>query len=286
MKAVSIAALRCYFHAHHAGRRRGHAQDRHPAARHLGHFNQRDRSEGRYLQEARAQSGPSLHRCRCRGDRRHHWRFSRPLDRERHLDGDRRLRQGRTASHLLVRNGRSAGNLLVRAGEFADQDAGRHERQDHRLFGRRLVEPRRAAGAAGAGEDQRQADGARRRHGKHHRRHERPGRCRLVGDAVRIEGFRRRQDPHYRPGRRRQSPAGPHRARQLYERQHAGDEEGSDRALHGRLQGGDRLHVFVAGSAQDVCRDRRRPAVDRAENANLGAEGCRPIPIRSSAWIR
>ena len=88
-----------------------------------------------------------------------------------------------------------------------------------------------------------------------------------------LKDLRRRQDPHYRPGRRRQSLAGPHRARQLYERQHARDEEGSDRALHGRLQGGDRLHVFVAGSAQDVCRDRRRPAVDRAENANLGAEG-------------
>ena len=102
---------------------------------------------------------------------------------------------------------------------LADQDAGRHERQDHRLFGRRLVEPRRAAGAAGAGEDQRQADGARRRHGKHHRRNERPGRRRLVGDAVRIEGLRRRQDPHHRPRRRRQSLAGPHGARQLYERQ-------------------------------------------------------------------
>ena len=121
---------------------------------------------------------------------------------------------------------RSAGKSIGSApAGFADQDAGRHERQDHRLFGRRLVEPRRAAGAAGAGEDQRQADGARRRHGKHHRRNERPGRCRLVGDAVRIEGLRRRQDPHYRPGRRRQSLAGPHRARQLYERQHARDEK-------------------------------------------------------------
>ena len=65
---------------------------------------------------------------------------------------------------LLVQGllGEQRNLLLVRAGKFADQDAGRHERQNHRLFSRWIVEPRRAAGAAGAGESQRQADGARR----------------------------------------------------------------------------------------------------------------------------
>jgi NitT/TauT family transport system substrate-binding protein len=43
------------------------------------------------------------------------------------------------------------------------------------------------------------------------------------------------QNPHYRSGRRHQSPAGPHSARQHDEHGHTGGEEGSDRTLYGRL---------------------------------------------------
>jgi len=38
----------------------------------------------------------------CRGGGWHHRRLSRPLDRHRYLNGDRRLRQRRAASYLLV----------------------------------------------------------------------------------------------------------------------------------------------------------------------------------------
>ena len=192
--------------------RAGHVEARGRPARLVGHLDLRRRPARRHLQEAWPHARAALHPGRRRDPAGGDLRQRRDRRRGRHHGRAERLFEERAGAHHRRRDHRRRRPVLVREGGLADQDHPGLQRQDHRLFDQRLLDPRRRHRLHQAIRAHRRQGHADRRAARDHDRGDvRAGRRRLVGAAGRPRSARQERDPPDRH-RQRHPVQGPDRA--------------------------------------------------------------------------
>ena len=206
LHTLSALVLSACFAGTGAGRRP--RQGRGATARHLGNLGGRYGRAGENLRQARHQDRVALHSGRWRDDAGADLRQRRRRARDRRGRHVRGLREGRADPADRQLDHRRPRGLLVRQGRLADQIAQGRRRQDHGVLGDRLVIPPCHPQAHQDGGRRHQAGPDRRPARELHPDHDRPGRHRLVGCAVRA----RRAAGEAASGRSRTSTTSPNTA--------------------------------------------------------------------------